>query len=184
MKIFMALFSAALLATVSTTADARPRHKHKAVPATAAAIDIRSLTPTERMDYYARGGLDVPVKNAGRETRIIAHADVVYEGRVVGSRPPGCPRAYCGCGVSLKVFGKIIPELNLAYNWRKFPRAAPATGMVAYRAGHVFLIESVIDAHTVVAYDPNSGGHRTRIHTVSLRGFTVVDPHGSRMASN
>ena len=183
MKIFMALFSAALLTVVSTSADARPRHKQKA--AATVTLDIRSLTPNERADYYARGGVDVPIKNAGRETRIIAHADVVYEGRVVGGRPPGCPRAYCGCGVSLKVFGKIIPELNLAYNWvRKFPRTSPAAGMVAARSGHVLYIESVVDAQTVVAYDPNSGGHRTRIHTVSLRGFTVVDPHGSRMASN
>ena len=183
MRFIMAIFCAVLLTAVSTTADARPRHKHKAVPATAAVIDIRSLTPNERADYYARGGLDVPVKNAGRETRIIAYADG-YEGRVVGGRPAGCPWRYCGCEVSLKVFGRIIPELNLAYNWRKFPHSSPASGMVAYRSGHVFLIESVVDPQTVVAYDPNSGGHRTRIHTVSLRGFTVVNPHGNRMASN
>jgi len=107
------------------------------------------------------------------------------EGSVVGGRPAGCPRRYCGCGVSLKVFGKIIPELNLAYNWkRKFPRTSPAPGMVAARSGHVYYIMRVIDSSTVVAYDPNSGGGRTRIHERSLRGYTVVDPHGNRMASN
>ncbi len=104
---------------------------------------------------------------------------------VVGGRPAGCPWRYCGCGVSLKVFGKIIPELNLALNWKKkFPPTSPAPGMVAARSGHVFYIMSVVDSDTVVAYDPNSGGSKTRIHTVSLRGFTVVDPHGSRVAMN
>jgi hypothetical protein len=99
---------------------------------------------------------------------------------IVGGRPAGCPRAYCGCGVSLKVFGKIIPELNLALNWkRKFPRTSPAPGMVAARSGHVFYIKEVIDNSTVIAYDPNSGGGKTRIHERSLRGYTVVNPHGS-----
>ncbi len=101
-------------------------------------------------------------------------------GSIIGGRPAGCPRRYCGCGVSLKVFGKIIPELNLAYNWkRKFPRTSPAPGMVAARSGHVFYIVSVIDNSTVMAFDPNSGGGRTRIHERSLRGYTVVNPHGS-----
>jgi len=99
---------------------------------------------------------------------------------IVGGRPAGCPRRYCGCGVSLKVFGKIIPELNLALNWkRKFPRTSPAPGMVAARSGHVFYIKEVIDNSTVIAYDPNSGGGKTRIHERSLRGYTVVNPHGS-----
>ncbi len=103
---------------------------------------------------------------------------------VVGGRPAGCPHAYCGCSASLRVFGKIIPELNLAANWgRKFPPASPAPGMAAYRNHHVFIIESVNGDGTVVAHDGNSGHGLTRIHTVSLRGYKVVDPHGSRYAS-
>jgi hypothetical protein len=27
-------------------------------------------------------------------------------------------------------------------------------------------------------YDPNSGGHQTRIHARSLAGYTIVNPHG------
>lgn len=112
-------------------------------------------------------------------------AHIETETAVVGGRPAGCPHRYCGCGVSLKVFGKIIPELNLALNWKKkFPRTSPAAGMVAARSGHVFYIVSVIDSSTVLAYDPNSGGGRTRVHERSLRGYTVVDPHGSRIALN
>ena len=113
------------------------------------------------------------------------NARIETEGAVVGGRPAGCPRRYCGCGVSLKVFGKIIPELNLAYNWKKkFPRTAPAPGMVAARSGHVFYIVSVIDSLNVIAYDPNSGKGLTRVHERSLRGYVVVDPHGNRMAMN
>lgn len=69
------------------------------------------------------------------------HFSVVITGFVtprgtIGTRPPSCPRAYCRCGASLYLFGKIIPSLNLAANWlRKFPRALPAPGMVAARRG-------------------------------------------------
>lgn len=95
---------------------------------------------------------------------------------VIGGRPSGCPHAYCGCGTSLRLFGKIIPELNLARNWGKFPPAAPAPGMAAYNHRHVFAIESVNADGTVVAYDSNSGRGLTRLHTVSLRGYRVVSP--------
>ncbi|MDE2103166.1 MAG: hypothetical protein KGL39_38325 [Patescibacteria group bacterium] len=99
--------------------------------------------------------------------------------------PEGCPRtAFCGCGTSLHVFGKRIRELYLAANWGRFPRTSPAPGMVAYRSHHVFAIERVNNDGSVLAYDPNSGGHKTRVHTVSLRGFRVVNPHGGKVAMN
>jgi hypothetical protein len=98
-------------------------------------------------------------------------------------RPHGCPYRWCGCGTSLRVFGRIIPELNLAANWRRFPSAIAAAGMVAWRWGHVFYIESVNSDGTVVAYDPNSGHHVAHVHTISLRGFHVVNPRGSRYAN-
>lgn len=108
----------------------------------------------------------------------------VEEGRIIGGRPAGCPHAYCGCSASLYVFGRIIKELNLAANWlRKFPRAAPAPGMVAARSGHVFVIMSVNGDGTVMAHDGNSGRGLTREHVVSLRGYGIVDPHGSRYAA-
>jgi len=61
--------------------------------------------------------------------------------RVVGSRPAGCPNRFCGCEASLYKFGRIIPGLNLASNWRRFPRSAPASGMAAVRSGHVMILE-------------------------------------------
>jgi hypothetical protein len=103
---------------------------------------------------------------------------------VIGRRPAGCPVRYCGCAVSLKVFGRMVDGLNLAANWKhRFPRAHPGPGMVAARSGHVFYIVSMIDVGTALAYDPNSGGGKTRIHPRALRGYTVVDPNGNRVAS-
>ncbi len=99
-------------------------------------------------------------------------------GKIV-SHPVGCPRtAFCGCGVSVRVFGHAVRNLFLASNWFHFPRIAAAAGMVAVRNHHVFYIESANGDGTVTAYDPNSGGHQTRIHRMSLAGYRVVNPRG------
>ena len=110
----------------------------------------------------------------------ISHATHIqhHESQIVGGRPAGCPYQYCGCYVSLKVFGKIIPSLNLAANWFRFPRAIPAPGMVAVKSHHVFYIAAVNSDGTVIAHDGNSGRHLTRIHARSLSGYRVVNPHG------
>lgn len=126
-------------------------------------------------------------------TRIIAAAIVAFilipstaqaSGHIV-SHPLGCPgRAFCGCGVSVKVFGHPVKSLFLASNWFKFPRANPAPGMVAVRNHHVMYIVAYSGNGAATVYDPNSGGHATRIHTRSLRGYAIVNPHsGSRMAA-
>src|ERR1700712_5170728 len=67
------------------------------------------------------------------------------EEAIVGGRPSGCPDAFCGCEASLFRFGRIIPQLNLAANWRRFPRAAPATGMAAGRSGHVMILQRQVE---------------------------------------
>lgn len=99
--------------------------------------------------------------------------------RVIGSRPAGCPQSFCGCGASIRVFGHIVPELNLASAWLRFPRTSPSPGMVAARQGHVFVLEQHIGGDTWMAYDANSGGHVTRLHPRSLSGYTVVNPHAA-----
>jgi hypothetical protein len=101
------------------------------------------------------------------------------EARVIGSRPHGCPYRYCGCGASLHLFGRIIPALNLAANWLKFPRAMPAPRMAAARRGHVFVLEHHIRGNVWMVWDANSGGHRTRVHPRSIIGFRIVNPHGN-----
>jgi hypothetical protein len=100
-------------------------------------------------------------------------------GETVVAHPVGCPsRSFCGCGVSLYLFGKAVREggLAIAANWLKFPRAEPGPGRVAARRGHVFVILENRGKGKVLAYDPNSGGHRTRIHERRLAGYTVVNP--------
>ena len=96
--------------------------------------------------------------------------------RIVGGRPSGCPHAFCGCEASLFRFGRIIPNLNLATNWRRFPRAAPAPGMAAVRPGHVMILQQHVAGNVWNVHDGNSGGHMTREHSRSIAGYTIVDP--------
>jgi hypothetical protein len=108
-----------------------------------------------------------------------AMAMVPSSERVVAGRPAGCPNAFCGCEASLYKFGRIIPGLNLAANWRRFPHAAPAPGMAAVRSGHVMILESQVSGNVWTVHDGNSGGHVTREHPRSLAGYTIVDPNGT-----
>jgi hypothetical protein len=105
-----------------------------------------------------------------------AMASPVGRESVVGSRPSGCPSRFCGCEASLYKFGRIIPELNLASNWRRFPRTAPAPGMAAVRSGHVMILQSQVAGNIWNVHDGNSGGHVTREHARSIAGYTIVDP--------
>ena len=105
-------------------------------------------------------------------------------GSVIGGRPSGCPHAYCGCSASLFIFGRIIPDLNLAYNWiRKFPRTAPAPRMAAARNHHVMILLSYIGGSNWLVHDGNSGRGLTREHVRSISGYVIVNPNGSRVAS-
>lgn len=119
-----------------------------------------------------------PLTLAGGIRREVVRAGTV----ILGGRPMGCPSRFCGCGASLHIFGRIIPSLNLAANWLRFPRTAPAPNMVAARRGHVFVLKSHIAGNTWLVHDSNSGGRRTRLHPRSIVGFAIVNPHG-RIAS-
>ena len=104
---------------------------------------------------------------------------------VIGGRPSGCPHAYCGCEASRFVFGKIVADLNLAANWaRKFPHVSPGPGMAAVRNHHVFILMSHVSGNNWMVHDGNSGRHLTREHVRSIVGYLIVNPHGSRYASN
>src|SRR5690348_8578155 len=99
------------------------------------------------------------------------------DGRIV-EHPAGCPRiAFCGCGVSVKVFGRSIKGLWRAAAWYKFPRTFPAPGMVAVRNHHVMYIMAYDGNGNATVYDPNGGHHLTFIHTRSLSGYRIVNPH-------
>lgn len=99
---------------------------------------------------------------------------------ILGGRPAGCPRRFCGCGVSLKVFGKIIPRYNLAANWRDFQPATPGGGTVAWRPGHVLYVEAHVGGNSYQVYDPNSGGGKIRRHVRNLSGYRFADPSSPR----
>jgi hypothetical protein len=105
-----------------------------------------------------------------------AMISVAGNDRVLNGRPAGCPHAFCGCEASLYRFGRIIPHLNLAANWRRFPRAAPAAGMAAVRSGHVMILQQQVQGNIWMVHDGNSGGHVTREHAISIAGYTIVDP--------
>lgn len=131
----------------------------------------------ERRETVQRRAVEQPVAPQtvwGGITREVTKA----VSTVIGGRPDGCPRQFCGCGASLHVFGKIIPALNLAANWLRFPRAEPAPGMVAARPGHVFVLKQHIAGGVWLVHDSNSGRHLTRIHPRSIAGFKIVNPHG------
>ena len=94
------------------------------------------------------------------------------------AHPAGCPRTqFCGCGVSVRVYGHSVRSLWLAANWRRFPRAIPQPGTVAvFGWHHVAYIERMLTELIALVYDPNSGHHQTRIHPRSIAGATIVRP--------
>ena len=141
-----AVLTVTLLFIFSVQAEARPRHHH----------------------HYHHHHL--------YRSMAMVVGDIPGEERVVSGRPSGCPHSFCGCEASLFRFGRIIPELNLASNWRRFPRAAPATGMAAVRSGHVMILQQHVAGDIWYVHDGNSGGHVTREHARSIAGYTIVNP--------
>lgn len=102
---------------------------------------------------------------------------------IVGSRPAGCPHRFCACALSIRIFGRIVPTLNLAANWpRVFPHAQPAPNMVAARRGHAFQLLAHRAGNVWRVWDANSGRGRIRIHDRSIAGYVIVNPHGGRLA--
>lgn len=167
----------ALCLFFSFPAQAKHRHHHRhyahrvqhARVARAPALhkDCNILFPCEVAQVVA-----APIRAVVSGVRQVASsvAEVV-------AHPAGCPaRAFCGCGASVRVFGHSVRELWLAANWYRFPRAAPAPGMVAVRPHHVFVLEADLGGGVWSVYDANSGRGLTRIHARSLSGYTIVSP--------
>ena len=113
-----------------------------------------------------------------------SYGGALTEERIVSQRPSGCPHAFCGCEASLYRFGRIIPQLNLAANWRRFPRTSPAPGMAAVRSGHVMILQQQLAGSIWYVHDGNSGGHVTREHPRSIAGYTIVNPGAASFGSN
>ena len=122
----------------------------------------------------AIGAAEAKPKFAHQSTPTIFDAN----GTVVGSRPAGCPRAFCGCEASLYLFGHIRADLNRASNWMRFPRTSPAPNTVAVRNHHVMVLVSQVDGSNWLVHDGSSGGGLTKNHVVSIRGYRIVNPRG------
>lgn len=168
-----------LLILSSTGASARVRADGGLAPSVS---DRHSLYPFQ----YAPDVIK-PTRRIARgfHKKTVSHRSGKRDGRSATIVPnhAGCPsRAFCGCSASIEVFGRNIRELWLAAAWFKFPPAAPAPGMVAVRKHHVFVIREVLSNGRVLAFDGNSGGHKTRIWIRSLAGFSVRNPRGGRYA--
>lgn len=156
------LFGIAALLLLSAQAEARPHY----------ALHHHAL---HRLQHHRQAFAMTP----GMMAPSMASGMASSGERVVGGRPAGCPNAFCGCEASLYKFGRIIPGLNLASNWRRFPRTSPAPGMAAVRSGHVMILEAQVGGNVWTVHDGNSGGHLTREHARSLAGYTIVDPNGA-----
>lgn len=143
-------------------------------------IPVRmTITPRHKNRAQARRNHREPGMMVGEERERPQARN--YESEGLQPHPAGCPgRAFCGCGVSVKVFGHPVRDLYLAANWYRFARARAAAGMVAIFGQHH--VAYIITAHgdgTATLYDPNSGGHATRIHRRSIARATIVDPNGN-----
>lgn len=196
---FKRVFSACLFIVLGSVAsEARPYRIHQAPECNVTmpcdfsysqtrreqasrSLSASRSSPVSRSSLQAYRSTQLTVTDVGG-TATSATVSSVSGARIVGGRPAGCPSSFCGCGAALRVFGRIVPELNLASNWLRFPRTSPAPGMVAARRGHVFVLEQHLGGDVWMAYDANSGGRATRIHARSLRGYTIVNPRGGSAA--
>jgi hypothetical protein len=175
------IIPAMAIAAVASASSAEARPKHKAAMPAQVTCDLRGCSDNPG----AQAGATRQRAQARREAAPTQVADANGNGAIVGGRPSACPHRYCGCEASLYVFGAIRSELNLAANWvRKFPRTAPAAGMVAARSGHVMVLMSQAGGDEWMVHDGNSGGGRTREHVRSIRGYTIVNPHATVTAQN
>ncbi|WP_247780053.1 hypothetical protein [Bradyrhizobium sp. 170] len=106
----------------SSTSDARPSRS---------SVNVSECNVTMPCDFSGsqirRGRIASGLrKENASEQRAISHRNAMAEvnggrAQVDGGRPAGCPRSFCGCGASIRVFGRIVPGLNLAANWPVFP---------------------------------------------------------------
>lgn len=174
-----------LLMLVASPAHARKRHFTSVDPGCNVIMPCEGVInhPRGERAVKAMGGFGTARPVYERRTQHTRHAPrerlavAAYDrGQIIGGRPSGCPHAFCGCEASLYLFGKIIPNLNLAANWLRFPRTSPAPRMAAARHGHVMVLVEHKGGDNWLVHDGNSGSHRTRLHVRSLRGFTVVNP--------
>lgn len=167
------VLAGALLCALTVNAEAHHRHRVAHAPACVETFDLmhpcswgEPIAASAGEHRRARSAIRRPSRDQATDTSILPH-------------PGGCPRtAFCGCGAAVHIFGAPIRSLWLAANWFRFPRTEPASGMVAVRRHHVFVLEQNISGNVWLVFDANSGRHATRIHPRSIAGYVIVNPRG------
>jgi len=109
------------------------------------------------------------------DTSTVSQGRAHGRGRVLGSRPRGCPSAWCACWLA-RHLGKRDRRLWLARNWLTAgPRIShPQVGAVAVyargrRGGHVGIVKAIPGPGKIVLLSGNDGG-RVRVRERSTRG--------------
>ncbi len=176
----LTIFALAFFASaIATSAEAQHRRSQR--PQTTITCNERGCSDYARVQRARTAVATTDAAATGGAGRSFNSVDANGNTVVIGGRPAGCPRQFCGCEASRYVFGRIRPELNLASNWIKyFPRTAPAPGMAAARGGHVMVLIGHVSGNDWLVHDGNSGGGLTRRHVRSIRGYVTVNPHASR----
>lgn len=153
----------ALLCLFSSATDARPRQ---------ARPDSAAFTYCASDQTYRQTCWQVEKRIQSRRTGRAGYSE---DAQIV-AHPEGCPRRlFCGCGVSVKAFGKPIRELFLASNYGYYFNVGTfAAGNAAWTSGHVVYILGGTESNALV-YDPNSGQRLTRIHHRDLSRYRIAD---------
>lgn len=148
-----------------------PRRATKAGARRAAVQVARSGECDPWVGGMCGAGVNVPVIRPSNIRRGAKSASVRHSGR-----PAGCPRAYCGCWLALRLFGHHVRSLWLARNWARIgrPASGPAPGVIAVyargrRGGHVGIVTAVPGPGRIVLLSGNDG-RRVRERERSTRG--------------
>ena len=198
----MAALAAASIAALTVPAEARHLQVHHK---TAGHADFSRLTIDVAASpaYPTVAGIPTTVYNgypsAGRRAR--SHSAAAYRTRrhtarsslasheprqadsgagggngVIGGRPAGCPRQYCGCGARLYL-GISDKRLDLAWNWTRYYRGSTP---VAVWPHHIAIIVRMTGPRTAVVRDYNGGRGLSYIHERDISRARIVS--GSQLA--
>ena len=157
-----------------------PQEAQKAPAATRRTAQAATRSPRQAQTHR-------PPENNASAAAVLADATAT-EPQVLGGRSGTClkfPKTrglWCGCGSADEVgLPNEDGHWNLASNWFELPRAAPGHNMACVRNGHVSVLKREAGAPNLwMAYDPNSGGGRARLHVINIdrNCAAIVDPKG------
>ena len=113
MRTSLVLVASFFIVVSSSASDARPSRP---------SVNVSECNVTMPCDFSGpqirRGRIaSYPREQHGFEQRVTSHRNAMAEvndgrAQVVGGRPAGCPRSFCGRGASIRVFGHIVPGIN------------------------------------------------------------------------